>query len=38
MYISFTQKGETIMGKKLKHIFIVEACDYCKCNIDDMNE
>ena len=38
MYISFTQKGETIMGKKLKHIFIVEASDYCKCNIDDLNE
>ena len=26
------------MGKKLKHIFIVEASDYCKCNIDDLNE
>ena len=25
------------MGKKLKHIFIVEASDYCKCNIDDLN-
>ena len=26
------------MGKKLKHIFIVEASDYCKCNIDDLHE
>ena len=26
------------MGNKLKHIFIVEASDYCKCNIDDLNE
>ena len=26
------------MGKKLKHIFIVEASIYNKCNIDELNE